>query len=1456
MLRSTGFFRGIDCPFYSEYCKGKSDKDECKRPYCHFRHSKQRRASYAASDARNPEELNSKHKEQGYDPFNPDVVRPKDQGNGDSGTASADLGVLELELVNRAIAEVRNEVEREKRKLSRIGDEEYIPTASSAKGAKKSKTVSEEYEPTFGSAKGAKRSKTVSEEYEPTSSPAKGAKRSKTVSEEYEPSSTKGANRSRTVSEEYEPTFSSAKGANRSKTVSEEYEPTSSSTKGANRSKTVSEEYEPSSTKGANRSKTVSEEYEPSSTKGANRSRTVSEEYEPTVTSLKAGAKRPKTIPEEYDPTTSLSRAGSRKPKTSHLAYDPGSYQINSTADYNPTPCASKYTLDSDGQDNRASSLEYVPTSVCRASVKKPSPRVQTPQLPSPPPSPKSSNAPSSKSKYSLDHSKPSTDLEYDPLSNYSAKLAGKNKKEDAAKGEGNRKPKLSGDEEYVPTAMKAPRSSADAQKYTLSLSESDGEASGAEYRPTSLSRLQRRRSSTGAADDLGAAGQMDRARDTPGRSKPRSLEPCGGKEDPEPGLPDDCKNQETGRRKHKTEDDKVASKSSNAKSGKTEKVLKADKDAGKKSSGGNKEKGTGDKGDGRKTNVSKKPSQQGSKKDGRSEGRREDEKSKTREKSVNKCGRDEKRNDGGGRKTEKVKSDSSRRDKEREKGGDCKKVKSLDRERERDPHKHKEPRNGQLDGGRKEKEVRKCSKGAASGGATRGRSSSDEARKSSRDGRAGKVKRRSLSHADLFGAESAEESEEEEEEEDDEEEGEKLVRRSAAAIKRRGANKRKASELTPSSSEDEDGGVEDERADEDFSSVDFSTLQVDLDFDSDPMEECLRIFNESKHVKMEDKGRQAKQPSKDSEDEEDSESTLTTLFPGQKKRVSHFSAKGNTDAAPKPAPYRRLTAQEICYRRMQIAQQQAVQLAAAVKTASASPSLSPSLNRSPKPSFPGERKRVAHRPSPLTSSSKPSAVEAKPAANRVMSPARTLPGRLSVKAHTSAGIQSKTTTTFAQKRVAHTPTMKSTAMKRPVIPTEFGARVPTNVRQRYLNTFIDECVKFCPTEDLAFQMALDEEKVVYERSSSKNIYLNVAVNTLKKLRSNITTPSSPAAKSPAVRVGGNRKALSHEELLGGRLAAKTSFTLNRTGRQQEEKLMGAALYRKLREYLMTEEQLQEHSYPRPHPEGSGRALVHNVPEKKNTDPFSKVCCRCGAEYKLNVNGACVRKEECHHHWGRLRRHKVSGGWETNYNCCSGAVGTTGCQVGKQHVQDGRKESLDGYVTTFDKSLPPDGNGGVFALDCEMCYTVLGLELTRVTVINSELKVIYDTFVKPESRVVDYNTRFSGVTEEDLENATITLRDVQAVLLSMFSSESILIGHSLESDLFALKLIHSTVVDTAIVFPHRLGLPYKRALRNLMADHLKRIIQDNVGGHDSSEDARACMELMTWKIKEDAKVKR
>lgn len=48
--------------------------------------------------------------------------------------------------------------------------------------------------------------------------------------------------------------------------------------------------------------------------------------------------------------------------------------------------------------------------------------------------------------------------------------------------------------------------------------------------------------------------------------------------------------------------------------------------------------------------------------------------------------------------------------------------------------------------------------------------------------------------------------------------------------------------------------------------------------------------------------------------------------------------------------------------------------------------------------------------------------------------------------------------------------------------------------------------------------------------------------------------------------------------------------------------------------------------------------------------------------------------------------------------------------------------------------------------------------------------------------------RFSGITEESMIGVTMSLRDVQSVLLSMFYEDTILLGHSLESDLRSLKV--------------------------------------------------------------------
>lgn len=62
----------------------------------------------------------------------------------------------------------------------------------------------------------------------------------------------------------------------------------------------------------------------------------------------------------------------------------------------------------------------------------------------------------------------------------------------------------------------------------------------------------------------------------------------------------------------------------------------------------------------------------------------------------------------------------------------------------------------------------------------------------------------------------------------------------------------------------------------------------------------------------------------------------------------------------------------------------------------------------------------------------------------------------------------------------------------------------------------------------------------------------------------------------------------------------------------------------------------------------------------------------------------------------------------------------------------------------------------------------------------------------------------------------------------------------------ALKLMHRTAVDTALMFAHPRGPPFKPALRVLSERLLNRRIQD--GSHDSVADAQATMALARLKF--------
>ena len=104
-----------------------------------------------------------------------------------------------------------------------------------------------------------------------------------------------------------------------------------------------------------------------------------------------------------------------------------------------------------------------------------------------------------------------------------------------------------------------------------------------------------------------------------------------------------------------------------------------------------------------------------------------------------------------------------------------------------------------------------------------------------------------------------------------------------------------------------------------------------------------------------------------------------------------------------------------------------------------------------------------------------------------------------------------------------------------------------------------------------------------------------------------------------------------------------------------------------------------------------------------------------------------------------------------------------------------------------------------------------------------------------------------------MESVTTTLADVQAHLSTLISASTILLGHSLESDLRALQFSHPRCIDTALIFHHPRGRPLKPGLAWLTRKWLGRTIQDRgPGGHNPEEDARACVDLLKAKVKNGA----
>ncbi|MCP9264779.1 putative RNA exonuclease NEF-sp [Dirofilaria immitis] len=153
-----------------------------------------------------------------------------------------------------------------------------------------------------------------------------------------------------------------------------------------------------------------------------------------------------------------------------------------------------------------------------------------------------------------------------------------------------------------------------------------------------------------------------------------------------------------------------------------------------------------------------------------------------------------------------------------------------------------------------------------------------------------------------------------------------------------------------------------------------------------------------------------------------------------------------------------------------------------------------------------------------------------------------------------------------------------------------------------------------------------------------------------------------------------------------------------------------------------------------------------------------------------------------------------------------------------------------------------------FAIDCEMCTTEIGeSELTRISIVNECYEVLLDTLVKPKNKIIDYVTKYSGITEKMLENVNVRVEDVQKALSHILPNDAVLVGHTLECDFNAMRITHPYCIDISLCLNLSGKDKQRSSLKTLARIFLNEEIQGE-NGHCSIDDAIITMQLLKYKL--------
>lgn len=167
------------------------------------------------------------------------------------------------------------------------------------------------------------------------------------------------------------------------------------------------------------------------------------------------------------------------------------------------------------------------------------------------------------------------------------------------------------------------------------------------------------------------------------------------------------------------------------------------------------------------------------------------------------------------------------------------------------------------------------------------------------------------------------------------------------------------------------------------------------------------------------------------------------------------------------------------------------------------------------------------------------------------------------------------------------------------------------------------------------------------------------------------------------------------------------------------------------------------------------------------------------------------------------------------------------------------------------QEIPDEIKSQYIALDCEMVG--IGTDgkksaLARVSIVDWDLNVVLDSFVKVPIRVTDFRTHVSGVEPKHIKAKNALEVEECRNRVAKIIKDKVLVGHALTNDFKALMLNHpkAKIRDTATYRPFQRyanGKWRPRKLRDLVKENIKGKEGFQSGEHDSVQDAQATMEL-------------